>query len=162
MKYQLIITVLVVGFLACSKSDNTTPTPTTPVAIKCSKSTILDTLLSGRQSYILISWGSEVALLDLKDSKGKARAWALGALFEFSVSITAKSITQVDVSGSGAKRIQGNTSVLYAPDTFIFKDDNCKITTTQADGRGTLITPATYTDITNSRDLLAILIRYEW
>jgi hypothetical protein len=162
---KTIITATVICMvLACSKAETTV----VPIATKCANSTILDALLSGKQMYVMTKVATTQVLLNLKNKKGKARAF-IGqgvnpALYEWDIEISAVNETQVKLqAGSNIIAIQGNfVSGTYLPDSFFFKDDNCKISGETNDGQTVYNNPILYEDITNSKDLSAILEKYLW
>ena len=159
----LVIATTICMALACSKTE----TPVKPAPTKCSNSTILDALLSGKQMYVMTKVATTQVLLNLKDKKGKARAFGTGvnpALYEWDIQIAAVSETEVKLqAGSNIIAIQGSfVPGAYLPDSFFFKDDNCKITGETSDGQTIYNNPIIYEDITNSKDLAAILAKYLW
>lgn len=163
-KCFLSIAILFMLIFSCKKTEDTP----TPIAIKCTNSTILDALLSGKQMYVMTKVSTTQVLLNLKDKKGKARAF-IGqgvnpALYEWDIEISAVNETQVKLqAGSNIIAIQGNfVSGVYLPDSFFFKDDNCKITGETSDGQTVYNNPILYEDITNSKDLSAVLEKYLW
>ncbi len=160
IKIIIIATAICIA-LACSKSE----TPSLPISIKCANNTILDALLSGKQMFILTKSRNEV-LLNLKDKKGKARTIGTGVnpvIYEWDIEISKVSETQVKLQAGNIIAIQGNfVAGLYLPDSYFFKDDNCKIFGETNDTQIANNSPIIYEDITNSKDLPAILVKYLW
>ncbi|MEP7269655.1 MAG: hypothetical protein ABI844_18710 [Saprospiraceae bacterium] len=163
---NLLIAASICLVFACSKTDTN---PIKPVPTKCTTSTILDELLSGKQMYILATVGKTQVLLNLKDKKGKARAFGSGGvnpvLYEWDIEITKVSETQVKLQAGEIIAIQGNfVAGLYFPDSFFFNDDKCVITGTSSDGQGQTVLPGPiiYEDVTKSKDIAAILESYKW
>lgn len=158
----LVVATAICMLLACSKTE----TPVTPAPIKCTNSTILDALLSGKQMYIMTKVATTQVLLNLKDKKGKARAFGKGnvnpELYEWDIQISSVSETQVKLQASNIIAIRGIYDGQYLADSFFFKDDNCKITGETSDGQTVYKNPILYEDITNSKDLAAILEKYLW
>jgi hypothetical protein len=148
--------------LACSKEE----TPAKPAAVKCTSATILDALLSGKQMYILTKVGKTEVFLNLKDKKGKARAFGEGVnpiLYEWDIQISATSETEVKLQAGDIIAIRGIYAPgVYAPDTFFFKDNNCKITGESSDGQTIANNPIIYEDVTAGKDLPTILDKYLW
>ena len=155
----------VIVCVACSKTEST-PTPTTNVEVKCLQKTVLDTLVLGKQLYYQVTWANnkDGVILNLKDKKGKARTFFQTNLFEWDIEITQKSPTKVDLIAGSIKKISGNnTQADYSPDSFFFEDNNCKISTTTDDNLPPLaFLNFTYKDITESKDLPTILVRFGW
>jgi hypothetical protein len=103
----------------------------------------------------------------LKDKKGKARAFGDGGvnpvLYEWDIQVSAVSDTHVKLQAGDILAIRGNfVSGLYFPDSFFFKDDNCKVTTETSDGQIGSERLSAYEDLTDSKDLPAILEKYLW
>ncbi len=158
----LVVAATICMSLACSKTDTT---PVTPAVTKCANSTILDALLSGKQLYILATVAKTQVLLNLKDKKGKARAFGVGinpVLYEWDIQISAVNETQVKLQAGNIIAVRGNFDGLYVADSFFFKDNNCKITGETSDGQTVNTNPIIYEDVTNSKDLTAILDKYVW
>ncbi|WP_162793518.1 hypothetical protein [Runella rosea] len=159
----LVVATAICMVLACSKTETT---PLTPAATKCTNSTILDALLSGKQMYLLTTVAKTQVLLNLKDKKGKARAFGVGVnpvLYEWDIQISAVSETQVKLQAGDIIAIRGIfVAGIYLPDSFFFKDNNCKITGETSDGQTVYNNPIIYEDVTNSKDLAAILDKYLW
>ncbi len=159
-KATLIIAVIYIA-LACSKSETTV----VPVAIKCANSTILDDIITGKQMYIMTKSKTQV-LLNLKDKKGKARTIGAGinpVIYEWDITVSVVNETQVKLQAGNIIGVQGNfVAGVYFPDSFFFKDDNCKISGETNDGQTVYNNLILYEDITNSKDLPAILEKYLW
>lgn len=159
----LVVATAICMVLACSKTKTT---PLTPAATKCTNSTILDALLSGKQMYLLTTVAKTQVLLNLKDKKGKARAFGVGVnpvLYEWDIQISAVSETEVKLQAGDIIAIRGIfVAGIYLPDSFFFKDNNCKITGETSDGQTVYNNPIIYEDVTNSKDLAAILDKYLW
>lgn len=156
----LVVAATICIALACKTEDTVTPAPT-----KCPNSTILDALLSGKQMYLLTKVFKTEVLLNLKDKKGKARAFGVGVnpiLYEWDIQISAVSETQVKLVAGSIIAVRGIFDGQYVADSFFFKDNNCKITGEATDGQTTNNNPIIYEDITNSKDLAAILEKYLW
>jgi hypothetical protein len=161
MKIYLVIFGLFV-LLSCKKEE--TPSINL-VAQKCPNSTLLDELLSGKQLYLETKVGTNSVLLNLKDGKGKARIVLKGVvngIYEWDIiEIASLSPTKVTLKAGEIRAIQGNfVAGYYFPDTFFFDDDNCKVSGTSNDGQIPDIKPILYENITNTKDLVAILERY--
>lgn len=159
----LVVATAICLALACSKTE----TPVKPTPIKCTNSTILDALLSGKQMYLLTTVGSNKVLLNLKDKKGKARVFGRANvnpdLYEWDIQISSVSETEVKLQAGDIIAIRGVfVAGVYFPDSFFFKDDNCKITGETSDGQTVYNNPILYEDVTNSKDLPALLEKYLW
>ena len=160
----LVVATAICIALACSKTE----TPIKPKPTKCTNSTILDALLSGKQMYLLTTVGSNKVLLNLKDKKGKARVFGRANvnpdLYEWDIQISSVSETEVKLqAGDIIIAIRGIfVAGTYFPDSFFFKDDNCKITGETSDGQTVYNNPILYEDVTNSKDLPALLEKYLW
>ena len=160
---KICVVLITIGMtLACSKSESTTPALPT----KCTSKTILDALLSGNQMYIMTKVATTQVLLNLKDKKGKARAFGPGinpVLYEWDLTVSMVSETEVKLAAGNIIAIQGNyVPGLYFPDSFFFKDNNCKITGETSDGQTVYNNPILFEDITSSKDLPDILAKYLW
>jgi hypothetical protein len=161
----LIKTIIIICIsFACSKKETETvkPTPT-----KCTKSTILDELLSGKQMYILASVYRGQVLINIKDKKGKARTFGSTApnavLYEWDIQVNKENDTQVKLIAGDIIAVRGiNDPGVYLPDSFFFNDDNCKIKAETNDGQIVSNRLSSYEDISNSKDLQAILEKYLW
>ena len=159
-----IIAIFCFAF-ACSKKDSSSIKPD---VIKCTSSTILDELLSGKQMYILATVLRGKVLLNLKDKKGKARAFSSRLvnpeLYEWDIQISSVNDTEVKLqAGAEIIAIQGiYVAGEYFPDSFFFKDDNCKIIGETFDGQTINNNLIIYENVTNNKDLSAILENYHW
>ena len=159
----LVVATAICIALACSKTE----TPVKPAPIKCTNSTILDALLSGKQMYLLTTVGSNKVLLNLKDKKGKARVFGRAIVnpdvYEWDLQISSVSETEVKLQAGDIIAIRGIfVTGVYFPDSFFFKDDNCKITGETSDGQTVYNNPILYEDVTNSKDLPDLLEKYLW
>jgi hypothetical protein len=164
MRQYLIILFIILVYVSCSKKDTT---PIAKVPTKCTSSTILDALLAGKQMYILASVYRGQVLLNIKDKKGKARTFGEGGanpvLYEWDIQISKVNETEVKLIAGEIISVRGNfVAGIYLPDSFFFKDDKCKITAETNDGQIVSNTLSSYEDITNSKDLPAILEKYLW
>jgi hypothetical protein len=158
----LLVAAVICISLACSKTDTT---PVKPTPTKCTTSTLLDALLSGKQMYILTTVAKTQVLLNLKDKKGKARAFGVGVnpiLYEWDLQLSAVNDTQVKLQAGNIIAVRGIFDGLYVADSFFFKDNNCKVTGETSDGQTVNTNPIIYEDVTNSKDLPAILDKYAW
>ena len=159
----MVVATAICMALACSKTE----TPVKPAPIKCTNSTILDALLSGKQMYLLTTVGSNKVLLNLKDKKGKARVFGRAIVnpdvYEWDLQISSVSETEVKLQAGDIIAIRGIfVTGVYFPDSFFFKDDNCKITGETSDGQTVYNNPILYEDVTNSKDLPDLLEKYLW
>lgn len=162
LKKNFFIAIVFLLTLACSKSED----PEKKIPVKCANKTILDELLSGQQMYILAKVSTTQVLLNLKDKKGKARAFGPNinpVLYEWDLQTSSVSDTQVKLIAGEIIAIQGIfVPGLYFPDSFFFKDDNCKITGEASDGQTINTNPILFENITNSSDLKTVLEKFRW
>ncbi|MES2795983.1 MAG: hypothetical protein V4683_08460 [Bacteroidota bacterium] len=164
MKTLIKIIIIICIAFACSKKD---PDPVIPSPTKCTNSTILDELLSGKQMYILATVYRGQVLLSIKDKKGKARTFGSTApnavLYEWDIQITQDGDTQVKLIAGEIIAVRGiNDLGVYFPDSFFFNDDKCKIKAETNDGQIVSNRLSSYEDVTNSKDLPGILEKYLW
>ena len=155
---------IIVATIACSKKE-AEPAITTPT--KCTNNTILDDLLSAKQMYILASVYRGQVLLNIKDKKGKARTIGSTAanaiVYEWDITISKENETQVKLTAGDITTVRGVFEAgVYLPDSFFFNDDKCKIKAETNDGQIVSNRLSSFEDVTNSKDLPAILEKYLW
>lgn len=155
---------IIFAILACAKEE---PKPLISTPTKCTNNTILDDLLSGKQMYVLATVYRGQVLLNIKDKKGKARTFGStspnAVLYEWDIQITKENDTQVKLIAGDIIAVRGiNDPGVYLPDSFFFNDDKCKITAETTDGQIVSNRLSSFEDVTNSKDLPAILEKYLW
>jgi hypothetical protein len=164
MKKNFLIIITFCLLVSCSKKDTQ---PIAAVPAKCTSSTVLDELLSGKQMYMIATVFRGQVMLSIKDKKAKARAVGEGLVnpivYEWDIQISKVSDTQVKLVAGEIIAVRGNfVSGVYSPDSFFFNDDKCKITVETNDGQLVTNRLSSYEDITNSKDLATYLEKYLW